>query len=83
MDVFLQIDERTWYYFGYTRGVMQVYSNNRDFLDVLSELSNNQRTQKVKSGDISYIYMVASDRKISNFRRRMRMIQEGDEPLEE
>jgi len=83
MDVYLQIDDRTWYYFGYTRGVMQAYSNNRDFLDILSELSNSQRTKKVKSGDISYIYMVASDRKISNFRRRMRMIQEGDQVIEE
>lgn len=83
LDVYLQIDERTWYYFGYTRGVMQAYSNNRDFLDILTDLNNNQRTQKVKSGEISYIYMVASDRKISNFRRRMRMIQEGDQPVEE
>ncbi len=83
LDVYLQIDERTWYYFGYTRGVMQAYSNNRDFLDILTVLNNNQRTQKVKSGDITYIYMVASDRKISNFRRRMSMIQEGDQVFEE
>jgi len=83
LDVYLQIDERTWYYFGYTRGVMQAYSNNRDFLDILTGLNNNQRTMKVKSGEISYIYMVASDRKISNFRRRMTMIQEGDQFIEE
>lgn len=83
MDVYLQIDERTWYYFGYTRGVMQSYSNNRDFLDILTKLNTNQRSKKVKSGEVSYIYMVASDRKISNFRRRMRMIQEGDQALEE
>jgi len=79
LDVFLQVDDRTWYYFGYTTGVMQSLTSNRDFLNIIAELKTSQRRQKVKSGETSYIYMSASDRKISNFRSRMRFIVGGEE----
>ena len=83
MDVYLQLDERTWYYFGYTRGVMQAFSSNRDFRELLTEIRTNQRQLNVPSGQTPYTYMVASDRKYSNFRRRMRMIMNDEDIIEE
>ncbi len=83
LDIYLKLDNNSWYYFGYTRGVMQAYSSNPDFLDLLVSTSNKQRTMNVKSGEVSYIYMVASDRKLSNFRKRMRMVQNGEQAVED
>ena len=68
-DIYLEIDRRTWYYFGYTRGVMQVHSSNTRFLDRIKELKNRQRRTKISTGT-SYIYMVSTDEKKNAFYRK-------------
>ncbi len=74
-DIYLQIDRNTWYYFGYTRGVMQIHSSNRAFLDKMIAMKPNERRQKVTSGE-SYIYMVSTDMKKNEFIRRYREVLE-------
>ena len=78
-DMYLQLDRRTWYYFGYTRGVMQMLSSNGAFLDRMMKLKPTERRLKVSSGE-SYIYMVSTDVKKNTFLRRYR---ELSEPAEE
>ncbi len=69
-DIFLKADDNTWYYFGYTREVMQAISSNRDFNNLLRVLKPEQRQVKPpRKGMPSYIYMVASDTKINQFLR--------------
>jgi len=69
-DIFLKADDNTWYYFGYTREVMQAISSNRDFNNLLRVLKPEQRQVKPpRKGMPGYIYMVASDTKISQFLR--------------
>ncbi|MBN1159080.1 MAG: hypothetical protein JXA61_06840 [Bacteroidales bacterium] len=68
-DIYLEIDRRTWYYFGYTRGVMQIHSSSSQLLDKIKNLKNRQRRMKVTSGE-SYIYMVSTDAKRNTFYRR-------------
>ncbi len=75
LDFYLQPDRRTWYYFGYTRGVMQVHSSNNEFLERMKKLKPNDRRQKVTKGE-SYIYMVSTDVKKNTFMRRYREVQE-------
>lgn len=84
MDIFLQLDRRTWYYFGYTRGVMQVHSSNSVFLDKIQKLKATDRRQKVTTGE-SYIYMISTDVKKNAFLKRYRDIteeQQNASPLE-
>jgi len=82
LDFYLQIDRRTWYYFGYTRGVLQIHSSNGEFLDRMKKLKPNERRQKVTSGE-SYIYMVSTDVKKNSFLRRFRDLQQlGEENTE-
>jgi hypothetical protein len=76
VDIYLQFDRRTWYYFGYTRGVMQIHSSNNDFLDRMKKLKTTDRRMKVTTGE-SYIYMVSTDVKKNSFVRKFREIQEG------
>jgi hypothetical protein len=75
LDFYLQIDRRTWYYFGYTRGVMQVHSSNSEFISRMMKLKPNERRQKVTSGE-SYIYMVSTEVKKNTFLRRYREVME-------
>ncbi|MCK4345620.1 MAG: hypothetical protein KAX05_10075, partial [Bacteroidales bacterium] len=82
-DLYLKIDENIWYYFGYSRGVLQSLSSNRDFNMKLQELNPNQRKLKVRSGETPYIYMVAVDQKLSRFLRRFRDQEEEGENIEE
>ena len=71
-DVYMEMDDNTWYYFSYSRGVLQSISSNRDYNALLTDLNENQRRLKVKSGETSYIYMVAVARKLDSFLRRFR-----------
>ena len=79
VDIFLQVDERNWYYFGYAGSRMQVASSNRDFEDIIANLSESKRRLKSRGTDSAYSYMIASDRKVSNFRKRLRLMQEDNE----
>jgi hypothetical protein len=81
LDFYLEMDRRTWYYFGYTRGVMQVHSSNNEFLDLMKKLKPSEREQKVSSGE-SYIYMVSTDVKKNNFLRRYRSVKEGVQEIQ-
>jgi len=76
-DIYLEVDQK-WYYFGYTRGVMQVLSSNKEFLDPIIALKPNERKQKVRNkGTQSYIYMVSTDRKKTLFYRRYQQVLES------
>lgn len=81
LDFYLQIDRRTWYYFGYTRGVLQILASNNEFIDRMKKLKPNDRRQKVTSGE-SYIYMVSTDAKKNTFLRRFRDMQQQSEELQ-
>ncbi len=70
MDVYLKLDENNWFYFGYTRGVMQIISSEEKLNDYIRKLPNKDRQMDVASGQTPYIYMVASDAKWTNFRRQ-------------
>jgi hypothetical protein len=76
-DIYLEMDRRTWYYFGYTRGVMQIHSSNQTFLDKMKDMKPKERRLKVTSGE-SYIYMVSTDVKKNAFVHRYREIVEGE-----
>jgi hypothetical protein len=76
MDIYLQLDRRTWYYFGYTRGVMQILTSNNALLEKMKKLKTGDRRLKVSSGE-SYIYMISTDMKKNTFLRRYREVSEA------
>jgi hypothetical protein len=78
MDMYLQLDRRTWYYFGYTRGVMQIHSSNNELLDRIQKLKATDRRMKVTTGE-SYIYMISTDVKKNAFLKRYREITEAQQ----
>jgi hypothetical protein len=76
LDTYFQLDRRSWYYFGYTRGVMQIHSSNNTFLDKMKKLKTSDRRMNVSTGE-SYIYMVSTDVKKNTFLRRFRQVTEA------
>jgi hypothetical protein len=82
MDFYLQLDQKTYYYFGYTRGVMQTLSSNREYVETIMNMKTNDRKMKVPRNETSYIYMISTDRKKNGFYRRYRDIMDGITPTE-
>ncbi len=80
LDIYLELDERNWYYFGYTRGVMHCLSSNRDFNYTISELKTKERQMKVPKNQVPFIFITATARKKGMFLRRF---EEELPPVEE
>ena len=80
LDIYLELDNRNWYYFGYTRGVMHCLSSNREFNYTISELKTKVRKMKTPKNQVPFIFIVATARKKAMFLRRF---QEEEPPLEE
>ena len=66
-DLYFWLDQHTWYYFGYNRGVMQVLSSNQHFVDAIKDIRNRKRKLKVDRGEKPYIYMVSTADKMQRF----------------
>ncbi len=77
MDLYLQLDRRTYYYFGYTRSVMQTLSHNRTYVQTLMDMKAKDRKVKTDS-DTPYNYLVSTDRKKDNFYRRWQDLLSGN-----
>ena len=54
--IYLEVDESTWYYFQYGRGVLRVISSNDEFNTTLRNLKPDDRKQKVKKGEKPFSY---------------------------
>jgi hypothetical protein len=79
-DVYLELDSRTWYYFGYTRGVLHVLSSNREFNMTINNLKTKQRKLKTPKNEIPFIFVVATAQKKNMF---LRSIMEAEEDGQE
>jgi len=68
-DIYLQLDRTTWYYIGYTRGVLHLLSSNRDFNMVINDMKTKQRQLKTKRNEEPYIFIITTARKKDMFLR--------------
>jgi hypothetical protein len=65
IDIYLKLDDHNWYYFGYTRELMQVISSDQTFNDRLMKLPEKQR--KVVDKRPGFTYIIATDTKLNQF----------------
>jgi hypothetical protein len=82
MDLYLQMDRRTYYYFGYTRGVMQTLSSNKVYVETIMNMKINERKQKTDRGATPYNYLISTDKKKNNFYRRWQNVLSGKSVME-
>ncbi len=75
-DIYLMADDRTWYYMAYSPGGFQVLSSNRDFNAVILDTPDKERTLKSRGRQQSYIYSLASTRRLQLFLDRFLEFEE-------
>jgi hypothetical protein len=78
-DVYLELDERTWYYFGYTRGVMHLLSSNREFNMTINDLKTSQRQMKTERNEMPFVFIVTTADKKNTFLRQFMQEEAGGE----
>ncbi|MCF8225564.1 MAG: hypothetical protein K9J30_06770 [Bacteroidales bacterium] len=78
-DIYLMVDQSTWYYFAYSPGGLQVLSSNRDFNSVIFDEPDRDRKLKARGRQSSYIYSLASQRRLNLFRERFLMNAKGQD----
>jgi hypothetical protein len=66
LDFYVELDNNTWYYFGYTRGVMQAFSSDPGFVGIINDLAIRHRRAN-EGGSERYVFMLASDNKLEQF----------------
>ena len=79
MDLYLQLDRRNYYYFGYTRGVMQTLSSNPTYVETIMNLKTKDRKIKTGRSETPYTFLISTDRKKNNFYARWQSIINGGE----
>ena len=81
LDIYLQADGNTWYYFNYFNGTMLVISSNDPFnLDIKEMKSKNKKMDNVKGP--SYRFDLTNVKKKDDFLRKIKQYTESEEKKE-
>lgn len=71
LTIYIEIDRNNWYFFSYTRGIMQAVSSNADFNSAIIDTKPDKRKSKIKGkGKQPYQYMYSTQRKKKDFLRK-------------
>jgi len=83
MKFYFELPNNEYYYFTYSRGVMQTLSNNQDFVDAIQNLKKKARKQRTPRGETPYRYIIATEQNKAQFLRNMRLFEEAQIAKEE
>ncbi|MEX2596721.1 MAG: hypothetical protein WEC59_07310 [Salibacteraceae bacterium] len=67
INIYLEADNSTWWYFKYSRNIMQAYSSLEDFNSSIGDLKADKRKLKVDKGEAPYSFMLSSKRRKDDF----------------
>jgi hypothetical protein len=79
MKFYFELPNNDYYYFSYTRGVMQTLSNNEDFVNSIQSIKKKARKQKTSRGETPYRYIIATEQNKVQFVRNIRLFEEAQE----
>ncbi|MFC2090275.1 hypothetical protein ACFLT1_05820 [Bacteroidota bacterium] len=75
-DIYLMIDDNTWFYIAYSGSGLQVLSSNRAFNQYVMDLPERDRRIKASGRQKSYVYSLASARRLDLFLDRFTLAEE-------
>ncbi|MGM0666483.1 MAG: hypothetical protein ACQETA_04115 [Bacteroidota bacterium] len=78
LDIYLKVDDTSWYWFSYTRGVMMSLSSNPAYNKILAEEKAGDRRHPDHSLRTPYTYMVGISDRLDEFLRRMNLEEEDE-----
>ncbi len=70
LTIYIEVDRNNWYFFTYTRGIMQAISSNQDFNIAITEEKPDKRKSKAEKGQKPYQYMYSTETKKRDFLRK-------------
>ncbi len=73
LDIYLEADANTWYYFTFNKGTMLAVSNNNEFNKSLEELKGKNKKMTVEKGP-SYKFDATNKKKKDQFLDKMKQI---------
>lgn len=83
LDIYLEADGNTWYYFNYFNGTMLAFSGNDQFNNGIKEMKGKNKKMEVDKGP-SYRFDLTNMKKKDDFLRKVKMYsKEDDEKKEE
>src|ERR1043166_3609280 len=69
LNIYLAPEHAAWFYFNYTRGILQTISSYAGYNDAINKLKPEKRVNK---GDKqSFEYMLSTDRKVRDFLKKL------------
>lgn len=69
VDILLEVDANTWYFFSYRRGLMKVISSNEVFNTQIKELKRDKRKYQNAKGEEPFTYMFGTEKDKRDFER--------------
>lgn len=78
MKFYFELPNKDYYYFTYSRGVMQALSNNQDFVNAIQSLKNKARKLKTPRNETPYRYIIATEQNKVQFLSSMRLFEEAE-----
>ena len=69
ISVYLEPENQTWFYFSYSRGVMQTLSSQTAYNDAINKLKPEKRVNKEKDKP-DFEFMLTTDRAVKNFTKK-------------
>lgn len=75
LNMYFELEKDVWYFFSYSRGLMQVLSSSSAFNDEINKLKPDKRIKKEKDKP-DFEYILSTDRAVKNFLRKMRPLPE-------
>jgi hypothetical protein len=70
ITLYLPLENKSWFYFNYSRGLMQSISSINTFNDALDKVKPEKRAKKEKDKP-DYEYTLSTDRAVKNFLRKL------------
>ncbi len=74
LNIYLQINNKEWYFFHFSNHLMQSYSSNDNYNQLLRNIIEKHRTLKLKDSKYKYKYIISTRRKAIDFLRKMQAL---------
>ena len=71
LTIYMEPEPGKWYYFNYTRGLMQAFSSDNQFIKFIEDTKPEDRQLKTEKGQQPYRYSRSTERKVKSFLKKM------------
>ena len=79
LEMLIEADKDTWFFFSYKNGIMYTLSSIPEYNTLIRESKPNERKQKVRLGEKSFIYMISPESKKSIFIKGLKTAETEEE----